>query len=284
MNALGEPMVLADGLDHPEGVAWSPRGRLYAGGEAGQIYEVRLDGAVRLVADTGGFILGLALDGDDRLYACDMRRRQVIVVDPESGAVDVLSAGAPDMPMRVPNWLAFDPAGNLYVTDSGDWRADDGLVFRIAPDGTTSVWTDAVPHYPNGCCVDAAGEGLYVVESTAPAVSRVPIGAGGAAGAPETIARLPGTVPDGVLLTADGELLVMCYRPDRIYRVTAGSVVTVVADDPHGAVLNQPTNAAFAGAALDRLVIANLGGTHLSICETALAGAVPHLPRLPETT
>jgi gluconolactonase len=29
--------TLVTGLDHPEGVAWGPDGRVYAGGEAGQI-------------------------------------------------------------------------------------------------------------------------------------------------------------------------------------------------------------------------------------------------------
>jgi hypothetical protein len=29
--------ILVEDLDHPEGVAWSPDGVLYAGGEAGQV-------------------------------------------------------------------------------------------------------------------------------------------------------------------------------------------------------------------------------------------------------
>ena len=43
--------VIASDLDHPEGVAWSPRGWLAAGGEAGQIYAI--DPAAR--AATSGF-------------------------------------------------------------------------------------------------------------------------------------------------------------------------------------------------------------------------------------
>jgi hypothetical protein len=33
----------ADGLVHPEGVAWGPAGYVYAGGEAGQAYRADLD-------------------------------------------------------------------------------------------------------------------------------------------------------------------------------------------------------------------------------------------------
>ncbi len=38
--------AFADGLDHPEGVAWGLDGNVYAGAEAGQIYRVTLDGKV----------------------------------------------------------------------------------------------------------------------------------------------------------------------------------------------------------------------------------------------
>jgi sugar lactone lactonase YvrE len=63
---------LAEGLDHPEGVAWNPSdGRVYAGGERGEIYAVTLDGEVRQVGSTGGSLLGIAVDGRGRVYVCD---------------------------------------------------------------------------------------------------------------------------------------------------------------------------------------------------------------------
>lgn len=59
--------TLVDGLDHPEGVAWDAgAGVLYAGGEAGQVYEVDLEQRRwRQVAEAPGFVLGLVvrLDG-----------------------------------------------------------------------------------------------------------------------------------------------------------------------------------------------------------------------------
>jgi hypothetical protein len=36
-------LPFADGLDHPEGVAWGPAGYVYAGGEAGQACRADLD-------------------------------------------------------------------------------------------------------------------------------------------------------------------------------------------------------------------------------------------------
>ena len=64
-------LPFAEGLDHPEGVAWGPDGRIYAGGEAGQIYAIEADGTVEQLASTGGFLYGgpAAVDEDVRLAA-----------------------------------------------------------------------------------------------------------------------------------------------------------------------------------------------------------------------
>lgn len=51
--------VFADGLDHPEGLAFDADGTLWAGGELGQIYRIDARGRVREVAKLGGFNLGL---------------------------------------------------------------------------------------------------------------------------------------------------------------------------------------------------------------------------------
>ena len=111
--------VLAEGLDHPEGLALGLDGAVYAGGEAGQLYRVAgwreaLAGGAPAEAEqfatTGGFVLGLALDGGGHVYACDHRRHQVLRVSP-AGTVSVYSGGAPGTALRTPNYPVFDAAG-----------------------------------------------------------------------------------------------------------------------------------------------------------------------------
>lgn len=279
---LGEFRVLVEGLDHPEGVAVSADGRrVYAGGEAGQVYRYDVEADVLTeVGSTGGFLLGVALDASERVYCCDIRRREVLRVDPSNGRVDVYSRGTADRPMINPNWGVFDAAGNYYVTDSGTWHGDDGCIFRVTPGGETTVWSEASSNFPNGCALDLEGTALLVLESCTPALVRIPIGADGAAGAREVVTELPGTVPDGVGLDTDGNSYVCCYRPDVILRVTPGGEVTTVAADPEGTMLAAPTNCAWFGESHDQFVCGNLGRWHLATADLGARGLGLHFPEL----
>lgn len=271
---LSKWVMAVEGLDHPEGVCVDRAGVLYAGGEAGQVYRVDLGAAtVDVVADTGGFVLGLCADGDGLLYACDLRRHEVLRVDPRSGSVDVYSNGTPDLPMHTPNWPVFDDTGNLYVTDSGDWQQDNGRVYRVSPSGETTVWAQATCQFPNGAALNADGTELLVVESLLPGVTAVDIDTGER----RIIAELPGSVPDGIVLDADGTMYVTCYRPDRVYRVTPAGAVDILADDPLGTTLAAPTNGVFIDGLL---VVANLGRWHLTTVDLGVKGLPLRYPKV----
>jgi sugar lactone lactonase YvrE len=139
---------LVDGLNHPEGVAWSPfEDCVYAGGEGGELYRVTLEGEVEEVGVTGGSMLGLAVDGSGRVYACDEGRGEIARYDPTTRAIETYARGVGGEDLDTPNVAAFDASGNLYVTCSGE--DDRPEIVRIRPGGTTERWTTAVPEYPN---------------------------------------------------------------------------------------------------------------------------------------
>jgi gluconolactonase len=271
--------VFATGLDHPEGVAWDPDGTVIAGGEAGQVYAIDPDGTVHERVNTGGFLFGVAAAAGGVAIICDFGRANVARVGADGG-VTTVSEGTPERPMAVPNMVVLDDEGTMYVTDSGQWGTDDGVIYRVDARGTT-IWSTAVPAFPNGACLTAEGDALLVVESRARRVVRVPIGGGGDAGAPEVVADLTGTQPDGVALAADGTMFVGCYRPDRIWRIEPGGEPEVFLDDPDGVVLNQPANVAFIGPGLDRLAISSLGGWSISVIDAGATGLGLRTPALP---
>jgi gluconolactonase len=273
--------TIATGLDHPEGIAWGPDGRLYAGGEAGQVFAIDVDdGSVSEIASTGGFMYGITLDGRGGVYACDFGAGEIVRVDP-GGDVASVTRGTPAHPIRVPNFMAFDDHGSLFATDSGGWGDDDGVLFRVAG-GETTVWSERVPGFPNGCCMTADGGALLVVESARRRVVRVPIREDGTAGEPEPIVDLAGSQPDGIALAADGTMFVGCYRPDRVWRISPGGEPEIWLDDPDGVALNQPANVAFYGRELDRLAISSLGGWSIVGIDPGVPGLALRAPQ-PDT-
>ena len=279
MPGLDAFETLAEGLDHPEGIAAGPDGTLYAGGEAGQIYRIAEGGPVEQVASTEGFIYGVTVDASGNVFACDFGNACVTRIS-SAGEVSTYSTGTADRPMRVPNFSAFDASGNLYVTDSGEWGRDDGLVYRIAPGGATSVWTERSPRFPNGCSLSADGGALLVVESRGRTIVRIPIVDDGRAGEPAPLVDLSGSQPDGVALAEDGTMFVGCYRPDRLYRIAPDGSVEIFAEDPDGVVLNQPANVAFFGAGFGRLAVSSLGGWNLSAVDAGTRGLPLRYPEV----
>jgi gluconolactonase len=272
--------VLASGLNHPEGVAWNPfDGRIYAGGEGGEIYAVSLEGDTELLVSTSGSMLGLAVDGSGRVYACDCERGEIARLDPRTKAISVYARGVGGADLDTPNGIAFGPDGMAYVTCSGE-LGQPGIV-RIAPGGRTQEWTAAVPGYPNGCLVTPEGDALVVVEAEAERLVRVAIAPDGSAGDPQIVADLPDTDADGLGLAADGSYWVTLYRPDGLVRVTPEGAVETVVDDHLASHLDAPSSIAWIGAALDRVVVANVGDRHLSIADVGVAGWPLHYPEVP---
>jgi gluconolactonase len=269
---------LAEGLNHPEGVAWNPvDGHVYAGGEGGEVYRVSLDGQVEVVASSGGSMLGVAVDGRGRVYACDDDAGGIARWDPTTGELTTYARGVGGESMDCPNVAAFGPDGMLYVTCSGEEGRPE--ILRVAPGGSSvERWTEAAPGYPNGALVTPDGSALIVVESHAQRLVRVAIQGDGSAGDVSVIAELPDTDADGVGLAADGSLWVTLYRPDGLVRIAPDGSSELVVDDHLAQTFDAPTNLAWIGEALDSVVVANVGDRFLSIGDVGVAGQPLHYP------
>ena len=272
--------VLGHELDHPEAVAWGPDGKVYAGGEAGQVYRIDLEtNTCEIFANTGGFLLGLAHDAAGNTYACDMGRQAVVKVAPD-GDISTYADGTPDQKMRVPNYPVFDRDGNLYVSDSGEWGDRDGFIWRVKPGGAADVWDQQANGFTNGMCLGPDGHSLYVVESTPPLISRIPINADGTAGKRTVVVELPRNVPDGVAFDIEGNLYISLYNPNIIYCYDTQGKLTILYDDWEQLILIAPTNIAFGGKDMKTLLIASLCGWNISTAAMDIAGLPVQYPSL----
>jgi sugar lactone lactonase YvrE len=266
-GALHDPQ-----LDHPEGVAIHPDGSVWCGGERGQIFRLEPDGgSIEQVASTDGFCLGMAFDrSGEHLFVCDQRHAAVFRLDVGTGRVERFADGAADRPFRIPNFPALDAEGRLYVSDSHTFPASPGPgVFRIEPDGRGQLWYDRDVVFANGLAVAPDGSALYVAETFASNVFRIPILEDGSAGDRESVAHVPGSLPDGLAFDVEGNLYVGCYEPSHVLRIDPAGRVEVLWHDATAHMLAHPTNIAFRGTTM---FTANLGRWHLTRIEVGIEG------------
>jgi len=273
-SLLAKSTIFADGLDHPECVAIHPDGTVWAGGEAGQIYRISADGQqVEAVANTGGFILGIAFSpGAKWLAICDLGKKCVWKLDLETFALECFATGAAGHAFNIPNYAVFDKTGNLYVSESGAFREVTGKILKFAPDGKGEIWYNGPLNFANGMALDSGEKHLYVAVSFLPGVEKIAIDADGKAGERTLVCTLPETVPDGLAFDANGNLYVSCYAPNRIFKVTPNQEVSVLIDDWEAHTLSNPTNIAFGGEDLDQVFAANIGRWHITKIEAGIRG------------
>lgn len=269
------PRIFFDGafseprLDHPECVTVGPDGHLWCGGEGGQIYRIAPDASsIDKVADTGGFCLGLTFGPDGRLYVCDQMHGAVLCVDVRDGTVEHFASRADGRTLRIPNFATFDGNGQLYVSDSHGFKDPGPGIYRFAPAGSGCLWYRGPLDFANGLAWNPAGTRLYVAETFAHRVIRIPRNGDGSAGASEIVAELPGVLPDGLLFTG-GRLYVACYEPSQIMAIGPDGKASIVYHDPEAHLLCHPTNLTVLG---DQLIAANLGRWHLTAIPLSIAG------------
>jgi gluconolactonase len=276
---LHQVKTVQTGLDHPECVNFGPDGRLYAGGFAGQVYVlVPPKFELRQIANAGGCLGGVAVDGDHNVYVCNATHRRVQRVD-QKGEIVTYCDSAPDGPLVLPNYGSFDAAGNYYFSDSGDYWKPSGRLLRVTKERKVESLIGGNWHCSNGLAVSPKDGAVFMIESTASDILRIPIEPDGTAARPEIYAQLPGAVPDGLAFAASGNLYCSCYYPNRIYVIDPDQNVELVIEDSSGEVLNQPTNVAFEPGGT-RLFYANLGGAHVGGFDVGEKGAPLFYPRL----
>ena len=259
-------------LRHPEGVAIDASGDVWCGGETGEIYRISADGSgIETVASTGGFILGLAFDGDQNLYAATCATPRCSASTREQERLVQFANGGGGDEIRIPNFPVIDISRNcLYVSDSYDPQEKGPGIWRFdLESGEGGLWYDRTMTFANGMALSPDKDHLYVAESFAGRVIRIPIDENGNPEEGEPFVEEIERVPDGLAFDAAGNLYISCYEPSRIYRVSPDREIHLFIDDPIAHTLCHPTNCAFRG---EELFTSNLGRWHITRIEARSKG------------
>lgn len=253
--AIEQVSVFATGLDHPEGLAFDREAFLWAGSESGDIYRIDPQGNVQVIAHVDGFCCGLAFSPADELFLCHPRLGVVNIR--RDGTYSVFADHADGQKIVYANFAVFDRAGNLWVTDSGNWKKQNGYLLRFTPDGRGKAIGGPFG-YANGLSLRLDDKQLFMVESDRDRVLKFDVRPDGSVGSPQVYAQEVGRLPDGLALDAEGNLYATCYASDEIYRISSTGEKRLLAHDRYGLVIGGPTNLAFGGKDFDEAYVANL--------------------------
>jgi sugar lactone lactonase YvrE len=198
------------GFSDPFGIAFAADGTIYVSdaGESNRIRKITREGVVTTFAGSSeGFAdgkgnaasfhtpSGIALDANGNLYVADTGNNRIRRVTPEGEVSTVAggkTAGYVDGPgeqarFNGPMGVAVDPNGNIFVADTYNDR-----IRRISPKGVVSTVAGAgTPGFADG----DAGSSLF-------------------------------DTPCGIVVTADGSLIVADTGNDRLRKITANGNVT----------------------------------------------------------
>ncbi|GAA1229954.1 lactonase [Microbacterium phyllosphaerae] len=193
---------------------------------------------------------------DDRLYLTDILSGSIVSMTAEGDDVQTVFSGSVDGTQMLPDDIAFDEVGNMFVTDTrgmeGPGWETPGRVVRIGVDGTSSVIASDLPS-PNGIVFDEDDAGLWVAQYNANRIDYLELDESGTA----AIAAHPAihvdagrARVDSTAVDAAGNIYQAFHgRPEiEVYSSTGERLTTIVAT---GGSLESATNIAIAPGTTD---------------------------------
>jgi sugar lactone lactonase YvrE len=230
--------------EFPEGIAVAANGDILVGmAVQGVVKRVTPGGEVSDVGAVpgvgAGFMTGLALDADGNILAAvaGFDENHGIWFMSEDGSTVSLAVATP--PDGLPNGLAFDADGTLYVSDT-----IRGVIYRVNAESVPEEWVSdplllgiippvsplGFPLGINGIAFSPDGSVMYGAITEFGRIVAIEVNADGSAGAVSVVAEdahLAGA--DGIVVDANGDIIVAANEVNQIVEVTPTGELTVIA-------------------------------------------------------
>jgi sugar lactone lactonase YvrE len=198
--------------------------------DAGTLYRIGLDGSAEAIYVHGSPVSGwVRLDDGSLLVVAGLERRIVLVRD----GVATTFADATGLVGWALNDLLRAPDGHCYVgavdfnffADPSKLGQPSPLV-HVAPDGRASIATREIS-FPNGMTILPNGE-LLVADSLTGELLAFTRNADGSLANRRVWAAIPGEMPDGISLDAEGAVWIASHH--QVLRVREGGGITDAVD------------------------------------------------------
>lgn len=161
--------------------------------------------------DRGAYTSAQFSPYDKRLYLTDYSHGEIVSLAQDGGDPRTFFAGPVDGTRMNPDDIAFDRAGNLYVSDAGggsDGTETRGRVVRVDRDGTEATVLAEGLASTNGISFDADYRGLWVSELTENQILYLRLDENGEPVSRHTAIRVDAGIAetDSIAVDADGNL------------------------------------------------------------------------------
>ncbi len=160
---------LATGFVFTEGPLWHPEGFYYfVDVRSSVLYRLMPGRAPEVVREKTGGGNGTTFDLQGRLVLCEGDNRRVTRTSTD-GRIEILMDRYEGKRLNRPNDVVCKSDGSIYFTDPGlrvplaERELPSAGVYRVAPDGTTSLVADF--EYPNGLAFSPDERFLYVANT-----------------------------------------------------------------------------------------------------------------------
>jgi len=227
--------TLVPKLAFPEGPRWHD-GRLWFSDIHGlDITATDTGGRTETIGTIADGPSGLGWTADGKLLVVSMNNRRLL--RQEAGGF-VVHADLSPLANGPCNDMVVTPSGRAYVGNFGFdmWvgapRAPASII-KVEPNGTASIAADGL-EFPNGMVITPDGKSLIVAESYANRLTRYDIATDGSLTNRRLFADLPGVVPDGICLDAEGAVWVGHARAPQCLRVFEGGRIDTIVHTGEG--------------------------------------------------
>jgi gluconolactonase len=300
---LDDCRKLGVGVQRPEDVVVARDGTVWISDQQSACARLLPDGSLQGVGHAGGAPNGINLDLEGRILIANFGGPEhgfgpLQRLDPRSGEVSILCSELNGRKLFACNYPLLDRQGRAWCSHStwGPVEAafdgqNDGLIFRVELDGRTTLVAEGLI-FANGMAFDFDEKNLYVCQTAACDVVRLPIHDDGSLGKPirygpklgishrDVQDRRPLTselrstlgVTDGCGFDQEGNLWVTLVMANKIVAITPQGDVVTVLSDPEGKTLRGPTNVSWGGPDMRDLYIGSVDANYVLHARSPVPG------------